>query len=367
MPLSVRQRGKIWYARGTIHVGTETIYIPEFSTRAGSRAAALSVAGDREAAIRREVLEGDVGRKAGLTLADCFEAYIGRPGGVPVYDAARIADFNVRLGHRKMTEAGNAWAEFLATRGAKMAPATASRWRAIYMAAIRAGAEAHGAPVPSVATVRERTEQVLRTLTEQERTDLLAAYGETASPVFLTLAYQGLRTSEALRLDWRHVHWVKSGSLYIPRSKSGKPRSVPMHHKVRARLHALWESAGKPDSGPVFLSGRKPPEARAEIDPSLTQRGRKAVNKALPNIPYADTRGKGGSPLRSAHRIACKRASIQDFRIHDWRHDWAARMVMAGVDLFTLMKLGGWSTLRMVEIYGSSTSEHMASAVQKIS
>lgn len=366
MPLSIRQRGAVWYARGTIRIGPESIRISEFSTGARTRAAARSFADEHEAKIRREALEGDHGRRSRLTLADCFEAYIGRPGGVPAYDMERIVEFNERLGHRKLTEAGNAWAEFLSTRGAKMAPATASRWRAIYMAAIKVGAEANDAPIPNVPAVRDKTEQVLRTLTEQERSDLLAAYGEAASPVFLTLAYQGLRTSEALRLDWRNVHWARSGSLYISRSKSGKPRSVPMHTKVRARLYLLWESAGKPDSGPVFLSGRKAPEARGEIDPTLTQRDRKAANKALPNIPYADTRGKGGNPLRSAHQLACKKAGVRDFRIHDWRHDWASRMVMAGVDLFTLMKLGGWSTLRMVEIYGSSTSEHMASAVQKI-
>ncbi len=85
-----------------------------------------------------------------------------------------------------------------------------------------------------------------------------------------------------------------------------------------------------------------------------------------PHLPYAATQGKGGNPLKRAHQTACKAAGIADFRIHDWRHDWAARMVMAGVDLFTLMRLGGWSSLRMVEIYASVTSAHLAEAVQKL-
>ena len=58
--------------------------------------------------------------------------------------------------------------------------------------------------------------------------------------------------------------------------------------------------------------------------------------------------------------------AAEEARIHDWRHDWAARMVMAGTDLYTLMRLGGWSSLKMVERYASVTADHMAEAVRRI-
>ncbi|MDD2794396.1 site-specific integrase [Acidocella sp.] len=359
MPLNLRKRGEIWHARGTVRVGTDSIHIAEFSTGARSRTAAEAIAGEREAQIRREGLEGDRGRQARLTISDCFAAYLTRPGGIKSYDKSRIDDFNEHLGPRKLAEASAAWAEWVATRGAKMAPATVARWRAIFMAALRTGTEALDAPLPKIPAVTGKTEQTLRTLTDQERTALLAAYNPAAAPVFLTLAYQGLRTQEALRLDWRHVFWVNAGSLYIPRSKSGKPRSVPMHAKVRARLYQIWEAAGKPESGPVFLSSRR--EA-AQTPEQATRAG----SQQRPRLPYADTKGKGGNPLKRAHQTACKAAGVQNFRIHDWRHDCAARMVMAGVDMLTIMKLFGWSDLRMVQIYASITSDHMAEAVQKI-
>lgn len=66
-------------------------------------------------------------------------------------------------------------------------------------------------------------------------------------------------------------------------------------------------SAGKPDAGPVFLSSR--------------------------GEPYQDTTDQGGQPLRKAHETACRNANVLGFRVHDWRHDWAARMVMGGVDV----------------------------------
>ncbi len=114
---------------------------------------------------------------------------------------------------------------------------------------------------------------------------------------------------------------------------------MPMTRRAALLLRGLWEAAGRPAAGTVFLS------ARGE--------------------PYADTRGldgkrQGGNPLAQAHDTACRRAGISGFRVHDWRHSWAAWHIMRGTDTFTLMRLGGWSSLRMVEDrYGAVSAQHM--------
>ena len=105
-------------------------------------------------------------------------------------------------------------------------------------------------------------------------------------------------------------------------------------------LDDLWAAAGKPQAGPVFLSSR--------------------------GQPYQDTTDKGGNPLRKAHATACRRAGVSGFRVHDWRHDWAARAVMGGVDLFTLMTLGGWASLSMVERYAAVSADHLRDAMKRI-
>jgi integrase len=81
---------------------------------------------------------------------------------------------------------------------------------------------------------------------------------------------------------------------------------------------------------------------------------------------YSNPEGMGGNPLTKAHATACKRAGITDFRVHDWRHHWASRMVMSGCDLFTLMKLGGWTTPRMVQRYASVSTEHLSKAISRL-
>ena len=152
----------------------------------------------------------------------------------------------------------------------------------------------------------------------------------------------GPAVGEALRLDWSHVDWA-GNSLFVADTKTGEPRSVTLHPTVRKALHRVWVDRGTPTEGRVFLN----------------RVGR----------PYADPRGyklPGGSPIRAAHQTACARAGIDDFHVHDWRHHWACRCVMSGIDLETIRQEGGWRSLRMVERYGTVSAAHRASAMKKL-
>ncbi|WP_243847962.1 tyrosine-type recombinase/integrase [Sphingomonas oligoaromativorans] len=76
---------------------------------------------------------------------------------------------------------------------------------------------------------------------------------------------------------------------------------------------------------------------------------------------------QGGNPLKNAHVNACDRAGVANFTVHDWRHHWASHCVMAGIDLLTIMRLGGWKSLRMVQRYAALDTTHMKAAVLKLS
>jgi integrase len=345
MPVHItRRRGGVWYARGTVRVGQAAIVVPEYSTGCRARADAEAQAAARDAEIRQGILEGPAGRARRRTIADCILAYRDRPGGVRSYDQDRLDDFNDRIGHRPLSEAREAWNDWLSTRGSAMSAVSAARWRTILQAALSHGG---GEAAPRLPVMRAAADQErVVYLTDAERRRLLAAYNPSASCPILVLAYQGMRTQEVLQLDWRAVDFARR-TLFIAgeQTKTRRGRTVPMHQRVDRLLFGLWHAADKPSRGPVFLS----------------QRGK----------PYADTRGReggrqGGNPLSQAHETACATAGVTGFRVHDWRHDWAARMVMGGCDLYTLMRLGGWSSLRMVQRYSSVTVEHMAEAIGRL-
>lgn len=270
-------------------------------------------------------------------MSDCIVAHGSRPKGVSSLDAAKYEAIARAIGTYRVGDLGDAWKAWQAAHPDHSA-ATATRYRALLLAAVRTAA---GPQAPSLPGVKASREERLVYLTEGERRRLLAAYSPHAACPVLLLAYQGMRTQEALQLDWREVDF-RTDSLRIgaARAKNRRARASPMHPRVRMLLWGMWHAAGLPASGPVFLSSR--------------------------GDPYQDTQDKGGNPLRAAHATACRKARIRGFRVHDWRHDFAARCVMSGMDLFTLMKIGGWSSLAMVQRYASVSASHMSESIRRV-
>jgi site-specific recombinase XerD len=48
------------------------------------------------------------------------------------------------------------------------------------------------------------------------------------------------------------------------------------------------------------------------------------------------------------------------------RHTFASRLVMAGVDLLSVQKLGGWRPLSMVQRYAHLAPDHLRAAVERL-
>ncbi|BAI97782.1 hypothetical protein Sj15T_22010 [Sphingobium sp. TA15] len=132
---------------------------------------------------------------------------------------------------------------------------------------------------------------------------------------------------------------MQEGSIRLDHTKNAIIRYVPMHPHVMEVLRPIWDKRGQPTKEPVFLN---------------------RFGK-----PYQDTRKAklpGGNPIKNQYATACKRAGIEDFTVHDSRHHWASHCVMAGIDLITIMHMGGWKSLRMVQRYSSVSVDHMRAA-----
>jgi len=217
-----------------------------------------------------------------------------------------------------------------------------ARFRAVLQAALNYAAAVERFDAPKIGPADRVPKKRIRFLSRDQETRLLGSYAPHVRRVAEALCFQGLRVGEALRLDWAHVDWAGNG-LFVAETKTGDPRSVTMHPTVRKTLHRLWVGRGSPAEGCVFLN----------------RVGR----------PYADPRRyklPGGSPIRRAHQTACARAGVDDFHVHDWRHHWACRCVMSGIDLETIRQEGGWKSLRMVEHYATVSAAHRATAMKKL-
>jgi len=98
--------------------------------------------------------------------------------------------------------------------------------------------------------------------------------------------------------------------------------------------------------------------AREGSTPSLPTR--------LEEVKVFTYRGNPLKDVRSAFENACKRAGIKKLRFHDLRHTFATRLVLSGVDLATVSKLLGHSSIQRTMRYAHPTPEALKSAVYKL-
>jgi integrase len=176
-----------------------------------------------------------------------------------------------------------------------------------------------------------------RILDAAEARRLIDCAGPGLRPVLVIALNTGMRRGEILSLRWRDVDTVK-GFILIGDSKSGRSRKIPMN-------------------GAVF-------EALA----SLKQSGEFVFQNGSTDSHVLD--------VKTAFHGACRRAKkdpedekdpgIQGLRFHDLRHTAASRMVAAGIDLVTVSKILGHSSITMTMRYAHPTPENMRLAVHKL-
>ena len=188
---------------------------------------------------------------------------------------------------------------------------------------------------------REREpEGRVRWITRAESVKLLQIAG--AEPRALHLAsfielalHTGCRKGELLELEWRRVD-LKRGLFFLEaqHTKTSRRRSVPLNKNARAALieQARFRAKHCPDSPWVFCHKN----------------------------------GKRVQDVKTSFNTACKRAGIEDFRIHDLRHTCAAWLVTAGVALAEVRDLLGHQSIQMTERYAHLAPENVRAAVTKL-
>ena len=173
-------------------------------------------------------------------------------------------------------------------------------------------------------------------LTEGE-TDALLATCEGQLRAIVTLAvYTGMRRGEIFKLEWRDVAFDQgeNGMITVRDPKNRETRHIPMNTLVRQALAELPNRLGA-DKRHTYV--------------------------------FTDSDGEALTDVRRPYDESLKRAGIdRHFRFHDLRHTFASHLVMKGVDLQSIAKLGGWKTLQMVMRYAHLALDHLQDAVDRL-
>ena len=187
--------------------------------------------------------------------------------------------------------------------------------------------KAEKSPAAKVKKFREPNARE-RILSPEEARRLVESADPGIRPVLIIALNTGMRRGEILSLKWADLDFTKSFIL-ISDSKSGRSRKVFMNALVYDTLKAL----PKDPSEYIFFNA----ETEAHV-----------------------------KDVKTAFKTACRRADIKGVRMHDLRHTAATRMIEAGVDLVTVSKILGHSSIQMTMRYAHPTPETMRRAVEKL-
>ncbi len=150
-------------------------------------------------------------------------------------------------------------------------------------------------------------------------------------PLVLVAMNTGLRRGELFGLSWSDVNLPgKLVTVTAGNAKSRKARHVPLNHEAVDVLKR-WRKQGDGE-GLVFP-------------------------------------GMGGGRLTNINKSwdgLVTDAKLTDFRFHDLRHDFASKLVMAGVDLNTVRELLGHADIAMTLRYSHLAPDKLADAVSKL-
>lgn len=184
-------------------------------------------------------------------------------------------------------------------------------------------------PIAKRKRLKVEKKGVVRWLSPEEEEKLLKALKKKSGHIKLLiplLLNTGARPKAAFSLTWDNVDLENRRiTLQAAFTKTGQTRHIPINDKLFAILDAL-----EPKSGWLFPS-------------HMTNSHIVSIDKAWKYLK--------------------RDAKLTNFRLYDCRHTFASKLVMRGIDLYTVSELLGHSSVEMTKIYAHLAPEHLKSAV----
>ncbi|WP_019342817.1 site-specific integrase [Stutzerimonas stutzeri] len=157
------------------------------------------------------------------------------------------------------------------------------------------------------------------------------AFTDHLKPMVLLSLNTGMRRGEVFNLRWQEVNLQgKTLTVAGEGAKTNETRHIPLNAEALATLKAWKEQT----SGTGYV--------------------------------FPGEKGKPMTDVKTAWLELLKNAGIVGFRWHDMRHDFASRLVMAGVPLNTVRDLLGHTDIKMTLRYAHLAPDSKAAAVELI-
>lgn len=217
-------------------------------------------------------------------------------------------------------------------------PATRNRHVATLRAAVRLAVDHGLIPVAPFGRLQMEAEPPPpdRVLSEDEEQALLRVAYPRDRLVVVWALETGARRGEMAAAVWADLD-LGAGEWRIPRTKAGRPRTVPLTPRAVEALRS-WQAE------PVVV----------------VHKNRKRVRVEGPLV----LGGVSASALSTAFEALVDRAGITPIRLHDLRHTCATRMRRRGVHPVTIAAMLGHTSWQMVQRYQHVTLDDLRAATE---
>jgi len=166
-------------------------------------------------------------------------------------------------------------------------------------------------------TIRDR----VLSLKEEQR--LFKELPDHQKPIILVALHTGLRYREVLGLNWKNLD-LERKAIKAEHTKSKKARFIPMNSALLEVFSCLSGMKKHPDF--VF--------------------------------PFND--------IRKGFKNACRRAEIHDFTFHDLRRTFGTRLLENGLDIVSISRLYGHSSVLVTERYLHPKDARSVEALERL-
>lgn len=179
-----------------------------------------------------------------------------------------------------------------------------------------------------------------RRFAEDEEERLLKALEEHCrSPYIPPLARFAIETaarrSELVKLQWENIN-LKNRTAFLGDTKNGEDREIPLSSRAVSILAGI----------PRHISGRVFPVSADAISRAIA-----AARKKARTDYEKECRDAGQEP---------KKGYLEDFRLHDLRHEGTSRLFEKGLNQMEAASITGHKTLQMLKRYTHLKAEDLA-------
>lgn len=158
---------------------------------------------------------------------------------------------------------------------------------------------------------------------DEETRLMLAATSVPLLDDLITFAIEtGMRREEIATATWSNYN-PSIPSLYVPRTKNGEPRDVPLTPLAAKILNGIRARQGKVDKTDTIF-------------------------------------GMTVDEISHKFHDACIEAEIEDLRFHDMRHEALSRLSELGLDILSMSEISGHKTLTQLKRYTHPTAKNLA-------